>query len=90
MKKDLSIQKGKYRHYKGHLYEVTGTARHCETLEDMVIYSKRSKYKPFQSRREFVLALKSVIDAIPNMNNIQKDWFKKVAALYKNQTKNDL
>ncbi len=28
MKKDLSIQKGKYRHYKGNLYEVTGTARH--------------------------------------------------------------
>jgi hypothetical protein len=33
-----AIQKGKYRHYKGHLYEVTGTARHAETLEDMVIY----------------------------------------------------
>lgn len=33
-----TIQKGKYRHYKGHLYEVTGTARHCETIEDMVIY----------------------------------------------------
>ena len=33
-----AIQKGKYRHYKGNLYEVTGTARHCETLEDMVIY----------------------------------------------------
>lgn len=38
MKKDLSIQKGKYRHYKGNLYEVTGTARHSETLENMVIY----------------------------------------------------
>ncbi len=37
MKKDLSIQKGKYRHYKGHLYEVTGTARHSETLEDIVM-----------------------------------------------------
>lgn len=33
-----TIQKGKYRHYKGHLYEVTATVRHSETLEDMVIY----------------------------------------------------
>lgn len=33
-----SIQKGKYRHYKGQLYDVIGTARNSETLEDMVIY----------------------------------------------------
>jgi hypothetical protein len=32
------IKKGKYRHYKGHLYEVKGIARHSESLEDMVIY----------------------------------------------------
>ncbi len=29
---------GKYRHYKGKEYEVTGVARHSETLEEMVIY----------------------------------------------------
>lgn len=34
----INIQKGKYRHYKGHLYEVIGTARHSESLEDMVVY----------------------------------------------------
>jgi hypothetical protein len=33
-----TIKIGKYRHYKGHLYEVTGMARHSETLEDIVIY----------------------------------------------------
>ncbi len=29
---------GKYRHYKGNMYEVIGLARHSETLEEMVVY----------------------------------------------------
>lgn len=29
---------GRYRHYKGGLYEVLGTARHSETLEPMTVY----------------------------------------------------
>lgn len=29
---------GRYRHYKGKEYEVTGIARHSETLEELVIY----------------------------------------------------
>lgn len=29
---------GLYRHYKGMLYEVVGTARHSETLEPMTVY----------------------------------------------------
>jgi hypothetical protein len=32
------IAPGTYRHYKGKLYEVIGTARHSETLERMVVY----------------------------------------------------
>ncbi|ABE45705.1 DUF1653 domain-containing protein [Polaromonas sp. JS666] len=29
---------GLYRHYKGQLYEVVGTARHSESLEPMTLY----------------------------------------------------
>ncbi len=34
----LSVPPGLYRHYKGGLYEVVGTARHSETLEPLVVY----------------------------------------------------
>ena len=34
----LTIQKGRYRHYKGNEYEVLFIARHSETLEPMVVY----------------------------------------------------
>ena len=33
-----TIVPGKYRHYKGNEYEVTGIAKHSETLEPMVVY----------------------------------------------------
>ena len=34
----MEIRKGKYRHFKGNEYEVIGTARHSQTLEEMVVY----------------------------------------------------
>ena len=33
-----NIKLGKYRHFKGNLYEVIGVAQHSETLETMVVY----------------------------------------------------
>ena len=32
------FEKGIYRHYKGHLYELIDVANHSETLEKMVVY----------------------------------------------------
>ena len=32
------LQQGKYRHFKGGEYELLHTAKHSETLENMVVY----------------------------------------------------
>ena len=33
-----TIQKGRYRHFKGNEYEVIDVATHTETLEEFVVY----------------------------------------------------
>ena len=34
----MEIKPGKYRHFKGNLYEVLFVATHSETMEPMVVY----------------------------------------------------
>lgn len=35
---NTKIKKGVYQHYKGDRYEVLDTAKHTETLEELVVY----------------------------------------------------
>lgn len=37
-KETQTIKPGIYRHYKGNLYEVIGSVRHSETLEELILY----------------------------------------------------
>ena len=34
----MDIKPGRYRHFKGNMYEVIGVAKHSESLEEMVVY----------------------------------------------------
>ena len=40
-----NVNPGRFRHYKGNLYEVLGIARHSETLDELVVY--RALYGDF-------------------------------------------
>ncbi|WP_341755833.1 NgoBV family restriction endonuclease [Candidatus Tisiphia endosymbiont of Ptychoptera albimana] len=53
-------------------------------------YAKNPSYKPFNSRLEFVTALKKVLDTHPVGGEWRNKWFQNICNLYKKQTGDDL
>ncbi len=46
MNKNETIKKGWYKHFKGGIYKVLGSAKHTETLEEFVLYIHKCKENP--------------------------------------------
>lgn len=59
-------------------------------IRPAVWYSKRTNFPPFLSRKDFVHALKRVIDTSTITNSIQRNWESNVTRLFKEQTGEDL
>ncbi len=55
---------GRYRHYKGMLYEVLGTVRHSESLEPMTLYRAQYGEKGLWVRPAAMFNEEVVIDGI--------------------------
>lgn len=41
------VKLGKYKHFKGHIYEVVGTVRDSETMRELVLYMSLYKSDDF-------------------------------------------
>jgi hypothetical protein len=65
------IKPGRYKHYKGKLYEVLGTARHSETLEELIVY--KALYRP-EGENIWVRPAKMFTEEV-EINGIKKPRF---------------
>jgi len=59
-----TLKLGKYQHYKGKLYEVIGTARHSETLEELVVYRALYDSQEFGKNAIWVRPLKMFLENV--------------------------
>ncbi len=58
------MRKGKYQHYKKHLVEVLGIARHSETLEELVVYKKLANFRGFKKGSLWVRPKKMFLEKV--------------------------
>lgn len=59
-----ALQTGRYRHYKGKFYEVIGTVRHSETLEELVLYKALYDSSEFGKDQLWVRPLKMFLENV--------------------------
>ena len=55
---------GKYKHYKGNLYEVIGMAHHSETLEELVVYRSLYTHEIYGSNSLWVRPKKMFLENV--------------------------
>ena len=55
---------GKYKHYKGGLYEVLAVAHHSETLEEMVVYKALYECRNFGKGSIWVRPKKMILENV--------------------------
>lgn len=60
----MKIKPGKYRHYKGKLYEVMEIVLHSETLEEMVLYKALYNSPRFGENRLWVRPAKMFAETV--------------------------
>jgi hypothetical protein len=60
----VATRPGRYRHYKGGLYEVVDTVRHSETLEPMTLYRALYGDRGLWVRPAAMFAEEVVIDEV--------------------------
>ena len=60
----MQIKKGKYKHFKGSIVEVIGTALHSETQEEMVIYIHPDAVKGEAAHTTFVSPKKMFLEKV--------------------------
>ncbi len=60
----MEVKLGKYKHFKGKLYEVTGFARHSETLEELVIYKALYDSDKFEKGSLWVRPKKMFLETV--------------------------